>query len=207
MVKERLTLSEIQTRLIGKSAGQLFGYFEDKDGTIILGQGLSLDALGMAIDSSGTLQLKNAAEGQQRVALEDLVYDYNTPADSTDAAMAVPTGATREYEFIVCEFIADATVIVRTCVFRYVPVPLGVVVNSTVVETTAFNLSASQDAVLILPGKPYHWQNLNGTITIVADENPLPVVAKASESFSAVIKTNKQAGDRTTIRGWYRKVA
>ena len=60
MVKERLTVAEIQGKLIGKSATEVLGYYDELLGTIILEAGIPLDLLGMYVDSAGVIRKKSS---------------------------------------------------------------------------------------------------------------------------------------------------
>lgn len=73
-------------------------------------------------------------------------------------------------------------------------------------ETSTIPLTADQEGQIFLPISPSHWTNTHGTVARVADENPLPLELKKFGTITASW-TNKEVGDRATMKVKYRKVA
>ncbi len=203
-MKERLTLAEIQTKLIGKTAGLVLGSYEEKAGSIIIDQ--SLESLGLTIDSAGVIRKMNDANGYRNVHLQlrKVLTESNTPATNADAQILTGT----EYRYVIgIQCYLKAAVAVATRAFKLtvqnkVPVTLGTL---QAIDTTTFDLTTGQEGQIVLGSGPDHFQNDNGTISKIADENPLPIVLNPLSVIKATA-TNKNADDRLGLYVRYQEV-
>jgi len=139
----------------------------------------------------------------------DYTEETATAADATLTLPLSPSGALYEVHTIIASGVMDATVVNRTWLVAIEDIlPVAAATAARSCETSVVTSSASQHIQMVLPPRPYHFTNDHGTIAIVADENPLPLVLRAGAS---IIFENSAAnwgvGDSLGIGAKYRRVA
>jgi len=147
----------------------------------------------------------NRLEGN-RVNLDTDLYTQTQALTSTSPmTFTVPTGETWVLMGILAILVADANVADRDLT---VDVTTGTIstLQAQLLGTTAVRATAAQTVAQYLSAghTPNFWQNDNGTITVVADENPLPLYITAAGTIDLTY-TNDQAGDVLEGQIWYHK--
>lgn len=209
MTKQRLTIAEIQARLIGKSATEVFGWVNDLDGSIVLGDGMSLDSLGLTIDSAGTIQKAQDSSGNRKVtqgSTEDPVYAVTLPPDNSDAEYIIP-GTTSIYQvlYIRAEMTAAAVVAARAFKVKVIPVPVLATPQTKVIgaQTDEVALTTGEQGKIFVTGNDIYY-NDDGTITH-GDNTIFPLFLYSLSEIIATA-TNKNAADRIALETIVRKV-
>jgi len=135
--------------------------------------------------------------------------ELSTAGDPTYTFPSTPETGLYQIWTIVASGVMDATVADRTWLVAIEDtLPVAAATAARSCETTVVTSSASQHIQMVLPPRPYHFANDHGTLSIVADENPLPLVVKAGAS---VIFENSAANwgvaDSLGLTVRYRRVA
>jgi len=205
----RKSIANIQTSLIDKSATQIFARVKD------LGSGSfelidNLDALGLTVDSSGTIVAKNDNVGARKTAKLGTLEWSDYPAVATNAQIDVPIapeGAIYKVVEINGHMVCDANAANRSIQVIVVQTMDGA--PRQVSKTTAFNLTAGQlGGILMTDGLAPNWfKNVANTLTVVTNENALPHRMTSTLEYIQFTATNKQVGDVLKLRAFYERVA
>lgn len=186
---------------------QITPILKDKEGNIKLSP-QDLLGLGLILGSDGALKNLTDSNGRIQVAVPgafgEIQRVIHIPIDNSDAAIAVTAGEIWDIILVVGELVA-AGVATRSFQINVNPIPLIAIVNSVGFATSGFNVLDGQDAFILMPDESYHWKNVNGSDSVVANENPFEVPLVGGESINTTW-TNKNAADRSSLRVLYRKV-
>lgn len=194
----RVQLSKLQTFLALLNARDLYVDIEEYEQGYVLPWGALQGAL--SPNKSGLLPLTG-----------DITTASNTgTASNLITALTVPTGQIYFVMGIILSGTDDANVANRTWRVKISDaLPAPAVASAASGATTAVTVTASQTLQIYMPPwLGYHWKNVNGTLTAVANENPIPFYLLAGGTVAAEnTAANSQAADAYGITVKYIRVA
>ena len=210
--EETRRITDIQALLTGASADQLDAPLQrTKEGKYLITPAI-LEAYGLTVDSSGTIQRKNDALGARKVieGIPELVDSgEKTGVDATWS----PSGSTDIYEVlgVMGTYVCDAGVADRAFTIRMNPGyhgNLSALPSAKFVYIGTLSLQASeQGSVYYMQGGDYHSQNDNGTVTLVACSFEGKIFLYGTAGLICTQTTNKESGDKAQLQALVRQVA
>jgi hypothetical protein len=130
----------------------------------------------------------------------------NSLTSASPVSITVPTGETWEVLQIMTIVDTDANAANRVTDLTVTGHTIDTL-SMTLIDTTGITLTANQAGGEFLSAghSPNLWTNTNGTIAVVNDENPLPLLCPAGTAIN-LNYTNDQVGDVGEIQVWYKKL-
>lgn len=125
-----------------------------------------------------------------------VLTQVETPDPAADALITIAASSKRKVVGILAEMKCDGNAANRVFQVRITDVNQVVTLNHAL--TTGITLTLGQEGSILMATGHEHFTNDNGTIAIVNDENPLPMIVNAGGTIEA-ISSNKQVADQIAL--------
>lgn len=134
----------------------------------------------------------------------------DVPSDNSNPTVTVTTDQKWWVTGISAYMNCAAVAVTRAFrVFVSKKIPTGMTIGVTTLlsfQTSTIDLTTNQDGQITLETGPNHMTNDNGTLAIVTDENPLPMLMEGTATINSSA-TNRDTGDRQGLKVSFRRVA
>lgn len=188
----------------------------------IYGGTLDTATLTDLLDSNGRLLVNAGTSGVAPQSYGAYLEVSDLPTSNTDAIRTLNDSTSSakigsftgdfEVQSVLYSANVDATVSSRTFLGRYTPAGRVVALGSITVDTSSLTLTASEAGRILRDteggnGGTIEVTDDNGTIAVNTGKAPQGHIVTLSESFSAKITANSQAGDRTAVSIFARPIS